>query len=157
MSTIPMSMSLLRDNAIISPEISPASSPKSPDLSSPASSLKSPKSPKSPETPEPHSISNEKFDMVIRRISIATIWTIFMVVTNTTVMLGIAKFITSAAFCIGLFGAFVIITIPVVYAVDPETVSRFKFSSLAPSFTVGLYSLDYLVNRAVHYIKQKQF
>jgi len=95
--------------------------------------------------------------MAIRRISIAAVWTIFMVMTNATVMLGIAKFITSAAYSVGLFGAFVIITIPVVYAIDPETVSRFKFASLAPSIAVGLYGLDYLANRAVHYIKQKQF
>ena len=137
------------DTAIISPESSRSSSPSP-----------TPTPNESTEVPElietskpPHIVSN----MAIRRISIAAVWTIFMVITNATVMLGIAKFITSAAYSVGLFGAFVIITIPVVYAIDPETVSRFKFASLAPSLAVGLYGLDYLANRAVHYIKQKQF
>ena len=149
-----MSMSL--DTAIISP----GSSPESSRSSSPSPTPTPNESTEVPELIEtsnpgkpPHIVSN----MAIRRISIAAVWTIFMVMTNATVMLGIAKFITSAAYSVGLFGAFVIITIPVVYAIDPETVSRFKFASLAPSLAVGLYGLDYLVNRAVHYIKQKQF
>ena len=140
--------------------ISPGSSPESSRSSSPSPTPTPNESTEVPELIEtsnpgkpPHIVSN----MAIRRISIAAVWTIFMVMTNATVMLGIAKFITSAAYSVGLFGAFVIITIPVVYAIDPETVSRFKFASLAPSIAVGLYGLDYLANRAVHYIKQKQF
>lgn len=142
------------DTAIISPESSPESSRSSSPSPTPNESTEVPELIESgnPGKP-PHIVSN----MAIRRISIAAVWTIFMVITNTTVMLGIAKFITSAAYSVGLFGAFVIITIPVVYAIDPETVSRFKFASLAPSIAVGLYGLDYLANRAVHYIKQKQF
>ena len=143
------------DTAIISPESSPESSRSSSPTPTPNESTEVPELIESGKPP--HIVSNIVSNMAIRRISIAAVWTIFMVMTNATVMLGIAKFITSAAYSVGLFGAFVIITIPVVYAIDPETVSRFKFASLAPSLAVGLYGLDYLANRAVHYIKQKQF
>lgn len=74
----------------------------------------------------------------------------------STVMQGFATFALNSFTCIGLFSIFAIISFPIAYAIHPEFVVRFKFGSLAPVFAVGLYKLDYLVNRAVRYANTKR-
>ena len=76
--------------------------------------------------------------------------------SDSAVMQGITAFILSAITCAGIFGIFAIITIPIVYTIYPEFVAQFKFISLAPVISVGLYKLDYFVNRAVRYATTKR-
>lgn len=98
---------------------------------------------------------------ILYRIAIAVIWilSISLGLPNSTIVHGFATFILSAFTCIGLFGIFAIITIPIAYAFHPESVVRFKFGSLGPIIAIrianGLDMLDCLVYRAVNYTTTK--
>jgi hypothetical protein len=136
------------DSASESPETDSSVSPIAPAERSPILT------PPSHETGFIHGISF--------RIAIAVIWilSISIGLPNSTIVHGFTTFILSAFTCIGLFGIFAIITIPIAYAFDPEYVVRFKFGSLGPIIAIrianGLDMLDCLVYRAVRYTTKKQ-
>ena len=160
MSTIPMSMSLLRDNAIISPEISPV-----PVSQEPEEELEEEESEEEEEEPEEEeSIANTNtntktntVEVISIRFVIVAIWLMWIQLFASLVVVGITTIFVTSVKCIGAMVVLTVIVLPVAYAISPKCVYKFKFHSLAPFIADGLYKLDYLVNRAVHYIKQKQF
>ena len=162
MSTIPMSMSLLRDNAIISPEISPVPVSQEPEEESEEEELEEEEEPEE-EEPEEESIAantNTKtntVEVISIRFVIVAIWLMWIQLFASLVVVGITTIFVTSAKCIGAMVVLTVIVLPVTYAISPKCVYKFKFHSLAPFIADGLYKLDYLVNRAVHYIKQKQF
>ena len=133
-----------------SPSVSPCASPCAPPSVSPVAVAK---------TSKPRIVGTEiiPFRVIIGAI---WLWSIAFGLSFSTVMHGIATFVSNAFTCIGLLCILAIIVIPIAYVIHPESVVHFKFGSLGPTISIrianGLDMLDCLVYRAVRYTTKKQ-
>ena len=89
------------------------------------------------------------------RVAIMLFWLVTFHLASSTIITGIKCLIVTSAKCFGGIILLTIFVLPAAYAIYPERVYSFKFRSLAPTITDGLYKLDYLTKRVVRALGDK--
>ena len=93
------------------------------------------------------------------RIAVASIWILLfsLVLPNSAILQGITIFTVCALNCVGLLVICALIAVPIVYAINPDSVIHFTFGSFAPTAAVWLHHLDHIKDHIVDYAKNRIF